>query len=156
MTAIVPPAPRAATKNVIVELVLAGLAQSKLKDTGLAALRGVLLSDKRLAVLDGEVDLQTVWDLLESQPGFDANAAPAPFSFVKSLEPRLQVSVKLPAAMAKLSDAEITRHSALCRPKREVIDRAISGEAPKKRRWSLSLQPVRVAPSLPTALPRWK
>ena len=156
MTAIVPPAPRAATKNVIVELVVAGLAQSKLKDTGLSALRGVLLSDKRLAVLDGAVDLQAVWDVLESQPGFDANAALGPFSFVKSLESRLLVNVKLPAAMAQLTDAEITKHAAACRPKREEIERAISGEAPKKKRWSLSMKPVTIEPVERSVLPRWK
>src|SRR5262245_41980597 len=113
------PAPRAITKNVIVELVLLGLEQSKLKDTGLSALRGVLLSDKRLAVLDGAVDLQTVWDLLEGQPEWNAENALPPFSFVKSLESRLHITVKLPAAMGGLTEADIARHGASCRPKRE-------------------------------------
>src|SRR5262249_46063368 len=114
--------------------VLLGLGQSKLKDTGLNAMRGVLLSDARLAVLDGAVDLQAVWDLLEAQPNWDPNAALGPLCFVKSLQQRLQIKVKLPAAMAKLTDAEIVKHGAQCRPKRDEIERAIAGELPEKKK----------------------
>jgi hypothetical protein len=57
-----------ATKNTIVELMLLALAQSPLKDLGLDAMRGVLASDPRLAVLDGAVDLEPIWELLEGQP----------------------------------------------------------------------------------------
>src|SRR5262245_36596950 len=146
--------PQAITKNVIVELVLLGLAQSKLKDTGLSAMRGVLLSDARLAVLDGAVDLQAVWDLLEGQPGWSPEAALGPFSFVKSLEPRLQITVKLPSGMKKLTDAEITRHAAACRPKRDDVDRAIRGLAPEKKKRLEATAPL---PQLhEDHVPRWK
>jgi hypothetical protein len=148
---------RPATKNVIVELVLLGLARSRLKDTGLDALRGVLLSDARLAVLDGEVDLQPVWDVLEGQPGWDAAAARGPFCFVKSLEPRLQVTVNLPGAMATLTAAEIAGHAAGCRPKRDDIERAIADEPPRRRRWSREVKAVAAPRAEPAAAtPRWK
>ncbi len=148
-------APQATTKNVIVELVLLGLSLSKLKDTGLSAMRGVLLSDARLAVLDGAVDLQAVWDLLEAQPGWDPNAALGPLSFVKSLEHRLQVKVKLPAAMGKLSESEIVRYAATTRPKRDDIERAIRGDPPEKKRFMEATAPL---PQLnqTSDLPRWK
>lgn len=152
-----PAAPKSTTKNVIVELVLLGLAQSKLKDTGLGAMRGVLLSDARLAVLDGAVDLQCVWDLLEGQPGWDAEAALGPLCFVKALETRLAVTVKLPAPMSGLSPEEISRRAAGCRPKREDVDRAISGEIPEKKKKGLAEFTAPVAmPGTAPRTPQWK
>jgi hypothetical protein len=121
-----------ATKNTIVELILLGLAQSPLKDLGLDAMRGVLSSDPRLAVLDGSVDLETIWELLEGQPDFNAGAAVAPFCFVKSLEPRLQIVVRLPKKLADLTENDIIKIAGQCRVKREHIDRAIEGAALKE------------------------
>ncbi len=148
------PATRSTTKNVIVELVLLGLAKSKLKDTGLEAMRGVLLGDARLAVLDGAVDLQAVWDLLEAQPGWEPAAALGPLCFVKGLESRLQITVKLPAAMARLSEAEIAKHGAACRPKGEDVDRAISGARPERRRRLDNTAPLPMPRD--GVMPQWK
>lgn len=125
-----PAPPRATTKNAIVELVLLALGDSKLKDLGLQAMRGVLLSDPRLAVLDGAVDLQAVWELCEGQPGWEPAAALAPFCFLKMLEPRLNVTVKLPRALAELSEVDLAKHAAACRPKREDVDRVVAGTPP--------------------------
>jgi hypothetical protein len=117
-----------ASKNTIVELILLALGDSKLRDMGLGAMRGVLQSDPRLAVLDGSVDLQSVWELLEGQPGFEPQAALGPFCFLKTLEPRLQVTIQLPPPLRGLSDTEITRNAGTCRPDREEVERAIKGE----------------------------
>jgi len=124
-----------ATKNTIVELILLGLAQSKLKDLGLQAMRGVLQSDHRLAVLDGAVDLESVWELLEGQPDFESGAAMAPFCWLKTLEPKLQVTIKLPAKLGPLTETEIIKNAGGCRPKREDVDKVLAGEkdAPKVR-----------------------
>jgi hypothetical protein len=125
-----------ASKNTIVELIILALAQSKLKDLGLQAMRGVLQSDARLAVLDGAVDLESVWELLEGQPDFEPGAALAPFCYLKSLEPRLMVTIKLPAKLGELSETEIIRNAGTCKPKREEVDRVITGEkdAPRARK----------------------
>lgn len=141
-----------ATKNTIVELILLALAQSKLKDLGLQAMRGVLQSDHRLAVLDGAVDLESVWELLEGQPDFELGAALAPFCWLKTLEPKLGVTIKLPAKLGPLSETEIIRNAGACRPKREDIDRILSGEkdAPRARPKGESTAPL-IAP-LPSAL----
>jgi hypothetical protein len=120
------------TKNTIVELMLLGLAQSPLKDLGLDAMRGVLASDPRLAVLDGSVDVETVWELLEGQPDFNADAAVAPFCFLKSLEPRLQIIIRLPKKLANLTETEIIKYAGQCRPTRENVDRVIERAALKE------------------------
>jgi hypothetical protein len=123
------PAPRATTKNAIVELLLLALADSKLKDVGLPALRGVLQSDARLAVLDGAVELEAVWELLEAQPGWEPQAAYPPLCFVKALEPKLQIKVNLPKAMNGLDEAAVMKHAVECKPKRDDVDRIIHGKA---------------------------
>jgi len=136
-----------ATKNTIVELIVLTLAQSTMKDMGLTAMRGVLQSDPRLAVLDGSVDLECVWELLEGQPGFEPAATLAPFCFLKTLEPRLQISIKLPTKLGELSETDIVKNATACRPRREDIDRVIEGdkEGPTKRIKPASLKapPIR-------------
>ncbi len=127
-------AARATSKNQIVELIVLALGESKLKDLGLGAMRGVLQSDPRLAVLDGAVDLQSVWELLESQPGFTPEAAYGPFAFLKTLEPKLQVTFKLPAPLASLAETDIIRYAGTCRPKRDDVDKALRGEESSKPR----------------------
>ncbi len=142
-----------ATKNTIVELIILGLAQTKLKDLGLQAMRGVLQADHRLAVLDGAVELESVWELLEGQPDFDAGAAMAPFCWLKTLEPKLGVTIKLPAKLGPLTETEIIRNAGGCRPKREDVDKILSGEkdAPRVRAKTSEITAPLVAP-MPAAL----
>jgi hypothetical protein len=75
--------PTSATKNQLIELVLVALGSSH---GGLKALRGVLGSDPRLAVLGSAVELQPVWEVLEAQPDFSREAAVAALCFVKGHE----------------------------------------------------------------------
>jgi hypothetical protein len=124
---------QAATKNQLIELVVLALGASQMKDVGLGALRGVLGSDPRFAVLDGAADLQPVWELLESQPDFQKGAAVSALCWVKAQEPRLGISLKLPAALEEIPAPERITHASYCRPKREDVDRVIQGlEAPRK------------------------
>jgi hypothetical protein len=139
-------APPPVSKNTIVELVLLALGATPLKDLGLGALRGVLASDHRLAVLDGAVDLSFVWELLEGQPDFDPAAAAPAFCFLKRLEPRLHLEIALPKQVGELSPEEIARKAALCKPASEAVDRAITG-APARRRRDDPSAPARPVPA---------
>jgi hypothetical protein len=119
-------APRATSKGTVLEVVMLALGHSRLREMGLDAMRAVLKSDPRLAVLDGAFSLQPVWDLLESQDGFDVEAAKPPFCFIKSLEGRLGVGVSLPAALAGLSAKDSARLAALCPARREDVERILA------------------------------
>jgi hypothetical protein len=119
-----------ATKNQVIELVIVALGSTH---EGLKALRGVLASDPRLAVLDGAVDLEPVWTVLEAQPDFQREAATAAMCYVKGLEGRLGVQMRMPAALADLSAEERAEAARGCRARRENVDRLIEGQAPPSR-----------------------
>jgi hypothetical protein len=127
------PRGQAATKNQLIELVVLALGASQLKDVGLNALRGVLGSDPKFAVLDGAADLQPVWDLLESQPNFQKAAAVSALCWVKSQEGRLGISLTLPAALAGISPGEMLANAGVCRPRREDVERVIQGVEPARK-----------------------
>lgn len=136
------PRGQGATKNQLIELVVLALGSSQMRDTGLKALRGVLASDPKFSVLDGAADLQPVWELLESQPDFQQGAAVSALCYVKGLEGRLGISIKLPAALEEMTPADRLTHASYCRPKREDIDRVVQG-----------LEPARKPSALPTTAP---
>jgi hypothetical protein len=117
--------PSSATKNQLIELVLLSLGSSH---GGLKALRGVLGSDPRLAVLGSAVDLQPVWEVLEAQPDFSREAAIAALCFVKGHEERLGIQINMPAALEGLSPAERMIHANRCRPPRGEIEKILEGE----------------------------
>lgn len=127
------PRGQATTKNQLIELVVLALGASQMRDVGLKALRGVLASDPRFAVLDGAADLQPVWELLEGQPDFQKGAATSALCWVKGQEGRLGISIKLPAAVEELPPAEQLTQASLCRPKREDVERVIQGLEPLKK-----------------------
>ena len=120
-------APRqsSATKNQLIDLVLVALGSSH---GGLKALRGVLGSDPRLAVLGSSVELQPVWEILEAQPDFSREAAISALCYVKGHEETLGIQIQLPAALGNLSPAERMAHAARCRPPREEVARILAGE----------------------------
>jgi len=117
--------PSSATKNQLIDLVLVALGSSH---GGLKALRGVLGSDPRLAVLGSSVELQPVWEILEAQPDFSRDAAIAALCYVKGHEDTLGIQIRLPAALSGLSPSERTTHAAACRPPREEVARILAGE----------------------------
>ena len=139
------PRGQGATKNQLIELVVLALGSSQMRDVGLKALRGVLASDPKFSVLDGAADLQPVWELLESQPDFQSGAAVSALCYVKALEGRLGISIKLPAALDELTPADRLTHASHCRPKREDIDRVVQGLEPARKPSAFP-----VAPPMPT------
>jgi hypothetical protein len=115
-----------ATKGTVLELVMLALANSPLKEMGLDAMRSVLKGDPRLAVINGAFDLQPIWDLFESQEGFDPEAARPPFCFLKSLETKLAVSITFPQQLEALSPAERTRYAGLCMARRDEVEKILA------------------------------
>jgi hypothetical protein len=120
-----PPVPARASKQRILDLLTVALGATPLRDMGLDAIRSVLGANPRIAVLDGAFDLEPVWELLESQEGFDADVAKPPFALVKSLEGRLGVVVKLPRALEGLAPSDIVRFAALSSVKRDEVDKLV-------------------------------
>ena len=94
-------------QQVIDALVLAFSYSRAAKLVGTDALRSVISVEYHDIVRDNAFDLQPVWELLEGQPGFEPEAVTAPLAMFKSWEDRLGLQVKLPAAMAGLSDKEL-------------------------------------------------
>jgi hypothetical protein len=115
----------APSKNTLVDVILLALGSTPLRELGLDALRGVLASDPRLSILDGAVDLDPVWEVISSQPGFDVELAGPPLCYVKTLEERLGVAVRLPRSLADLTDSEVRLRGSRCRPAREEIERIL-------------------------------
>src|SRR5262249_36043109 len=115
-----------ASKQTIVELLVLALHETELKDMGLDAMRAVLRSDPRLSVLDGALDLEPVWELLSHQPEFKADPSAEARCFVKGLEARLGISLKMPSGLAEFSELDIQRRGALVKPKREDVDKIIN------------------------------
>lgn len=56
----------------------------------------------------GELDLQPVWEILETQPSFNADTVTAAMCRLKTFESRLAIEVKLPTALAGLKHGEVS------------------------------------------------
>ncbi len=113
----------AASKQTVIELLILAFGETELRDMGLDAMRGVLRSDPRLSVLDNALDLDPVWELLSGQPDFRPEPATAAICFVKSLEARLGIALKLPEKLAQMSEVDIVRATEKVRPKREEVEK---------------------------------
>jgi hypothetical protein len=122
-----PVGPVTPRKDQVIDVVLVALGSSH---EGLKALRDVLLADPRFSVLDGVVDLDPVWQILEAQPDFARDATQSAMCYVKGLEPRLGAQIRMPAALASMSPAERALHASRCPARREEIDRVLgAGDA---------------------------
>jgi hypothetical protein len=75
--------------------------------TGSTVLRQVLSGSYRDLVHGDRFDLGPVWELLSSQPKFDAAELMPAFALVKSWEKKLGKTVVLPAAMQELGDRQL-------------------------------------------------
>jgi hypothetical protein len=115
-----------ASKQTVIELLVVALGATELKEMGLDALRAVLRSDPRLAVLDGALDLEPVWEILSAQDDFHPAPATEAICYVKALEPRLGIRLGLPATLADLADVDIMHQAERCKPKREEVDKIIA------------------------------
>jgi hypothetical protein len=115
-----------ASKQTVIELLVLALGATELKEMGLDALRAVLRSDPRLAVLDGAMDLEPVWEILSAQDDFHTAPATEAICYVKALEPRLGIRLGLPAILADLAEVDIMHQAERCKPKREEVDKIIA------------------------------
>jgi hypothetical protein len=131
----------AASKQTVIELLILAFGETELRDMGLDAMRGVLRSDPRLAVLDNALDLRPVWELLSGQPDFRPEPAAAAILWVKSLEARLGMALKLPEPLAAMSEVDVALATEKMRPKREEVDRILA---------------TRTMEDIPTSPPRGK
>ncbi len=57
---------------------------------------------------DHVFDLDMVWEILEEQPSFDAELVKAPLCVFKTFEPHLDMTIKMPEAMADMSAGRIS------------------------------------------------
>jgi hypothetical protein len=102
----------------LIDVIVLVFARSELRElVGTDALRSVLEGLQRQLFPDpNTIALQVVWELLESQPGFQAEHALAPICRLKSWETSLDVKVVLPDGLEGLDDAQTCATKALeCR-----------------------------------------
>lgn len=139
----------------LIDVVVLVFARSELKNlVGTDALRTVLSGSQRALFPEpNTMSLQPIWELIESQPGFDPDKAVPPMCRLKTWEGQLKVKVEMPTALADLDLAERDRQAMSCNvgdddlnkvlksntpapAKKEETTRAIessSGDAPKRR-----------------------
>ena len=130
-----------ASKQTVIELLVVALGATELKEMGLDALRAVLRSDPSLAVLDGALDLEPVWEILSAQDDFRPAPATEAICYVKALEPRLGIRLGLPATLAELAEVDIMHQAERCKPKREEVDKIIATPTVEEVLTSAQLRP---------------
>lgn len=87
---------------------------------------------------DGDLDLEPVWEILEEQPGFDTEKVTPALCLFKTFESRLELEVKMPAALAELSHGQISmRASELRLPAVEIKNALRVEDAPRSKRASM-------------------
>jgi hypothetical protein len=91
----------------LIDVVVLVFARSELKNlVGTDALRTVLNGSQRALFPEpGVMSLEPVWELIESQPGFEADKAVPPMCRLKTWEGQLKVKVEMPSALAELDMA---------------------------------------------------
>jgi hypothetical protein len=146
----------------VLELIALAISKSSLKDMLSAdELRTRLDAGYDALTADGRLKLQVLWDQYSGQNGFDPKTAQCPMCWLKTLEPRLGMSVDLPAPLAGLKTTDVATQSAKVFVRREDVDKLLGPDTGPKARLSQELatpgpagQPVTPVPSRPsTPLP---
>ncbi len=140
----------AASKATVVDAIVLAFAHSEASDlVGTDALRSVLSVEYHDMRTDTGLDLTSLWELLEEQPGFTPEMALPPICLFKSWEDKLGLEVTLPPAASALSAKECALASAQCKvPNAELRkvfdDPATAGSSPdaKKRTARTRRRPV--------------
>jgi hypothetical protein len=126
-------------RRVVVNALVLAFSNSRLnKVVGTDAFRSVLDAEYRTLTADGVFNLTPVWELLESQPGFDPEQAGPPMCRFKSWETLIGIPVSLPKQLEHLSSADQSKLAEACtvpsrdlqrllRPERDDDDAALSG-----------------------------
>jgi hypothetical protein len=88
----------------LIDVIVLVFAKSELRElVGTDALRSVLEGQQRALFPELDtMDLQPLYELLEGQPGFDAEKAISPFCRLKTWEAQLKVKVRMPVALEVL------------------------------------------------------
>lgn len=125
-------------KDRVIEALVLAISHSALGDVaGTDALRSVLRVEYHDMVEGKVFDTEQLWELLAEQPGFDPEAAKPPLALFKTWESRLELDIKLPEAMAGMSDRERAMAASDCRvPPAELklLFRMQTGETPREAR----------------------
>jgi hypothetical protein len=100
----------------LIDVIVLVFARSELKNlVGTDALRTVLSGSQRALFPEpGAMSLQPVWELIESQPGFDAELAIPPMCRLKAWENQLKVKVEMPEPLAHLDLATREKKAMEC------------------------------------------
>jgi hypothetical protein len=104
------------SRRVVIEAIVLAFNHSALRDVvGTDALRMVLTGRYADMVQQpGHLDLQPLWEILKSQPGFSVDKAQPPLCRLKSWEPALQITIDLPAELGRLTRADFDRLAFSC------------------------------------------
>lgn len=100
----------------LIDVIVLVFARSELKNlVGTDALRTVLSGSQRALFPEpGAMSLQPVWELIESQPGFDPDLAIPPMCRLKAWENQLLVKVEMPEPLAHLDLATREKKAMEC------------------------------------------
>ena len=116
-------------KRTVIDALVLVFSHSKAAEiAGKDALRSVLDVEYSELIEGGAFNLQPVWDLLEGQPGFEAEAATPPLCLFKQWEDRLGIPVTLPEALESISDADRRRAAAECRVPAAEVNKLFADE----------------------------
>lgn len=122
--------------STLIDVIVLAFARSTLRDlVGTGALRSVLEDTQRtqrtLFPELGTMSLQPVWELLEAQPGFQADKAIAPMCRIKQIGPKLHVNVVMPQALDDIDAAACEKHALDCRVSDEDLDKLLRPRSQK-------------------------
>jgi hypothetical protein len=121
-----PVAPR-----LVFDAIVLAFSRSGARDiVGTDALRSALDGLAKDMITPDTLKLQPLWDLLESQPGFERNHAAPPILLVKTWQIRIGRTVELPTAFGDVTDEEASRYAAECKVTPEELDRALTPRTP--------------------------
>ena len=129
------PKPQKPASSTLIDVIVLCFAKSELKSlVGTDALRSVLDGAQRDLFPSPEVmALQPVYELLESQPGFDADKAVAPFCRIKQWENQLRVRVDMPHQLDVLDRKTREEKAFLCNAFDSDLDKLLAPPVEKKK-----------------------
>jgi hypothetical protein len=117
----------------LIDVIVLVFSKSELKSlVGTDALRTVLEGETRALFPESDtIDLQPVWELLESQPGFVPEKAVAPFCRLKTWELRLKKKVVMPGPLASLDQKSCEVKAMNVNAFDSDLDKLLAPPAPK-------------------------
>ncbi len=120
------------TNATLIDVVVMVFARSRMRElVGTDALKTILQGTQRdLFSQPKTLALQPIWELLESQAGFDREQATPPICRLKLLEDKLQITVHLPVELEQIDRETIERSAAECAVTFAEVDKVIAPPRP--------------------------